>query len=206
MGSTCKRLAGLFLSGILILSNSGCNDAKTLTKQNLEKPIQAFLDVQYPRCVVFADFPVKVRWGQIEDEPLLRVLVKSGLLTMSDVKNTSGTGPPVLPNFELTDEGKKFYQAKANGSPRKGGGFCFGKAKIKNIEQFTEPAEFFGKKVSQVAYRYEVSDIPEWVKAPEIVKANLWLASDISSKETPSSATETVVLANDGWVHPTLLK
>jgi hypothetical protein len=133
-------------------------------------------------------------------------LAQSGLLTMSMAKNTTGTGPALVPNFELTDEGKKFYQAKANGSPRKGGGFCFGKAKIKSVEQFTEPAEFLGKKVSPVTYRYEVTDIPEWVKSQTIVQANSWLAGDLTSQQTAARSTATLVLTNDGWSHPDLLK
>jgi hypothetical protein len=63
----------LLLAG-MTLASLGCDDGKTPTKQNLEKPIQAFLNVQYPRCVVFADFPVKVRWGTIEGESLLKAL------------------------------------------------------------------------------------------------------------------------------------
>lgn len=93
----------------------------------------------------------------------------AGLVTERDTHSTHGVssvGKAANANlmYELTDEGRKYYKTDAvktfNGNSI--GGFCLGKASVKEIGQFTEPSDILGTRISCVNYTYSVSDLPAW--------------------------------------------
>lgn len=49
-----------------------------------------------------------------------------------------------------------------NGTTR--GGLCFGKAQFTAIEQFSEPGEMMGQKISRVTYAYKITGLPDWAR------------------------------------------
>ncbi|MBA6116823.1 hypothetical protein MXF29_13800 [Pseudomonas sp. NC26] len=49
-----------------------------------------------------------------------------------------------------------------NGTTR--GGLCFGKAQVTAIEQFSEPGEMMGQKISRVTYAYKITGLPDWAR------------------------------------------
>ena len=79
------------------------------------------------------------------------------------------------------------------------GGFCFGKATIKEVTEFTEPADTGGVKASRVTYTYQVSDFPAWAKLPETSAAIGKLKTDVESEKTPIKSMDMLVLTNNGW-------
>lgn len=91
--------------------------------------------------------------------------------------------------------------AAHRGGGKPTGGFCFGKATVKEISQFTEPADTSGVRVSQVNYTYQVGDFPAWAKLPETLSAIPQLKADVESEKTPIKSAAMLQLTNNGWVN-----
>ncbi|MBK0167378.1 hypothetical protein [Klebsiella sp. S69] len=112
----------------------------------------------------------------------------------------------VVNSYDLTEEGKKYYKPDA-AKTMKGeniGGFCFGKATVTEVSNFTEPSDAMGQKISRVSFTYKVSEIPDWAKSPEIMNADRQLQKDVSSESEGVKVTNVFLLTNNGWIHERL--
>ena len=209
MESSLRYLAIL----IALLSVAGCSDPKAASEKNFKVAVQNYLNTAYPRCYVVRNFPTdKDEWNFNRANDTLEALAKSGLLskkeTKEEQKNMFGQGTHTVTKltYDLTAEGKKYYKPGVTKNLRGDtmGGFCVGKANLKSIAQFSEPADMMGLKVSRVNYDYVVTDLPAWANAPDMQQALGELKADVDSKLTPRKAAEAVVLTNTGWVHEKL--
>jgi hypothetical protein len=202
------------IAGVLFLAAiSGCSDPKAASENNFRKAIQEYLDKSYPKCYVTTELPATIDWDISGVKNKLQALAKVGLVVESEgqvERPGFGSNKKIVtaPSFNLTEEGKKYF--KQNVSETMGGktlgGFCIGKATVKEIGQFSEPSEMFGQRISRVNYTYEVSDFPEWAKSPEVVGAIKDLKTDIESTTTPIKKLDVLVMTNHGWVHEKLFK
>ena len=104
------------------------------------------------------------------------------------------------PGFEYsaTEAGAKVLVSGAGNNVGRGPGFCMGKYRVSEVTGFTEPADAMGMKISKVIYTYGVEGAPDWVKRPEILKANPNVAPDLDPKASKNAV---LILTNDGWVH-----
>lgn len=109
-------------------------------------------------------------------------------------------------SYDLTEEGKKYYKAAVSKNLRGDslGGLCAGKATLKSIVQYSEPADMMGLKVSRVNYEYTVADLPKWASSPDLQKYVEGLKTDVDSQDTPVKKAEAVILTSNGWVHEKL--
>lgn len=109
-------------------------------------------------------------------------------------------------SYDLTDEGRKYYKADArklrDGSTA--AGLCIGSAKVVKVEQFSEPGDMMGQKISRATYTYRVDNLPTWASDEGVVGSNRELAPLVSSKDTPIKETRAFILTNNGWVHERL--
>ena len=71
-------------------------------------------------------------------------------------------------------------------------------------EQFGEPGDMMGQKISRVTYTYSVDDLPKWAGDQAVIETNRDLSSMVSSKDTPIKETRAFILTNNGWVHERL--
>lgn len=197
----------LITAAILV---SGCSDPKAANEKNFKIAIQERLDTFYPKCYVKANFPATLSevdpYGK---KPAFTALAAAGLLSVKDESREvkvsffgTNTRTVVEPAFSLTEEGKKFYKADAtknNGLGETVGGFCFGKATVKEITEFTEPADAGGVRASRVQYTYQMSDLPAWAKRPDIMAAISGIKAAVESEKTPIKSMDMLVLTNNGW-------
>lgn len=206
-------LRSVVVAGVAVII--GCSDPKAANEDNFKISIQAYLDTAYPKCYFYTELPTTLGDFNFNGtKEKLQALVKAGIVSEKEgsreIADTFGKVKKTVPAplFDLTDEGRKYYKPdmeKTFGG-KSIGGFCFGKARVKEITQFTEPSDLFGRKVSSVNYTYEVYDFPDWAKSPEIISAIDSLKSDVESLTTPVKKMEAVVLTNNGWVHEKILK
>ena len=193
---------------------TGCSDPKAASEKNFEAAIQSYLDTAYPKCYFTRQFPTTNEFDIGGSGAVLQALTQAGLLVEKEESRKEvaqwGGGKKVVvkSSFDLTDEGRKFYQPDAVKRPggEAIGGFCFGRAAVKAITQFSEPADMFGHRISRVSYSYTVSELPGWAKKPEITSALKALQADAASAEEPVKALDALVLTNTGWVHEKLFK
>ena len=185
---------------------SGCADPKAASEKNFKIAIQKILDEEYPKCYFTGDFPV-TNSNILFDKEAYAGLVAAGLLSMKDEPREGFVGNKIKtimePVFRLTEKGNEFYKAdvgKAGGMFRPGkGGFCFGKATVKEITEFTAPADAGGVQLSKVTFTYQVSDLPAWAKLPEISAAIISLKNAVESEKKPLKDGAVLILTNNGW-------
>lgn len=202
------------LTLIALAAMTGCSDPKAATEKNFKVAMQSYLDTAYPRCYVSQSFPyVDDSFDIMGTRTRLKALAKIGLVVSTEeqrqVPNLFGTPrTQKVTVYDLTGEGKKYFKANVekNKDGSTGGGFCFGKAKVKEITQFSEPADMFGQKISRVNYEYTVTDLPSWASNAEITSVLPALHADGESKSKPIKRLDAVILTNNGWVHESLFK
>lgn len=196
---------------------TACSDPKAANETNFKVAIQKPLDQAYPRCYIETNFPTTAssQKQQYKDyTSVFKVMVTSGLLSAKEESREVKDGwqlfapKPKMKTvietvFNLTDEGKRFYKAveiKNTGLGETVGGFCFGKATVKDVLEYTEPTDAGGMRSSRVTYTYEVSDFPAWAQLPEVLAVLPKLRQDVESKQSPIKAFDMLVLTNNGWV------
>ena len=204
-----KNMRNIFIP-VLLLALSGCADPKAASEKNFKVAMQHYLDSAYPRCYFASNFPVKKSdWDIGGANATLAALEKAGLLSANEVQQeeklmfSQQTRSVTRLSYDLTEEGKKYYKADASENMRgeKTGAFCVGKAAVKSIGQFTEPADMMGQKISRVNYEYTVTDLPAWTKSPDLHRVIRGLEADVQSTSVPIKGVVAMVLTNNGWVH-----
>lgn len=205
-------LAPLLCIGMLTLS--GCNDPKKPSESNFKEAAQQYLDTVYPVCYIKANFPYKTDGISFNNMPeVLHAMAEKGLLTEKELSRKHidaswgiKAHDIVVNSYELTEEGRKYYKPDAAKNMRGEniGGFCFGKATVTEVSNFTEPSDAMGQKISRVSFFYKVSEIPEWAKTPEILSADRQIKKDVDSAKNGMKVTNAFVLTNNGWIHERL--
>lgn len=192
---------------------AGCSDPKAASEKNFKVAAQAYLDTIYPKCYVIQNFPITKDYYQGDTRNSLIALAKAGLvqekeLSRKDVRDWGGEKRiQVKSSFELSETGRKFYkQDVASAYGGKYSGFCVGKAEVMEVVRYTEPADTFGQRLSQVNFTYTVKDLPDWAKSSELIEAVPALKPDVGSDVEPLKRTDTFVLTNNGWMHGDLFK
>lgn len=207
-----KYFSSLLCIGTLALT--GCDDPKKPSESNFKTAAQQYLDTVYPACYIKANFPYKTDGISFNNLPeILHAMAEKGLLNEQELSRKhidaswgSKARDVVVNSYALTEEGKKFYKPDA-AKTMKGeniGGFCFGKATVTEVSNFTEPSDAMGQKISRVSFIYKVSEIPDWAKSPEIMNADRQLQKDVSSESEGVKVTNVFLLTNNGWIHERL--
>jgi hypothetical protein len=209
------NLKYVFLAMVAVCS--GCSSSQQANETNFKDSVQAYLDKEYPKCYLTENFPIiseKILSGN--EKKLLRLMAKNGLLSeketsRKEIGGAFGMVKELVVNYsyDLTEEGKRFYKPEVETriDGNKIGGFCFGTAKVSSIDQFTDPTDIMGKKISKVIYSYSVSGFPEWAKNEEIMSTiNSGLKEDIDSENAPKKKNIDLMLTNNGWMPERLFK
>lgn len=202
----------LLCVGPLVLT--GCDDSKKPSESNFKAAAQQYLDTLYPACYIKANFPYKTNGVSFNNVPeILHSMAEKGLVTEKELSSKHidaswGTKAHdvIIRSYDLTEEGKKYYKSDVahNLKGQNIGGFCFGRATVTEVSNFTEPSDALGQKISRVSFIYKVSGIPDWAKTPEIMTANSRLKKDVISESEGVKVTNIFLLTNKGWVHEKL--
>jgi len=202
-----KSLIFIGVFGVLVFS--GCGDKKDATKDNFENSINAHYENE---CIdigtVYGTFPAQVANSDEKDKELFDALTKVGLTTSKPAKvednSMSGidiyTGKrKIIDGFEykLTELGSKSVKVK-KGFGGDANEFCAGKYKVSSIENFTEPSDIGGYKLTRVSFKKEPIDVPEWANNLVKEKAFEQYAKKISKE--PSDEKMELILTDNGWI------
>lgn len=206
----------LILSSMILLALTACSDPKKANETNFKNAINEYLTNTYPECYIKGNYPLEYDQSVLKytETETLDMLVSENILNKTNnkrIEKESWSGKEreiTTVVYDLTEEGKKHYTANATKDYRgqEVGAFCFGKASVNNISNFTEPSDAFGMTISQVKYSYKVSDIPIWIKAEKLSHKKSKLKADSESVETPIETKATLILTNNGWIHEKLFK
>jgi hypothetical protein len=190
---------------------AGCGSKQDANKSNFQSAIQDYLDTKQGVCVMVPakelPFTLQKTGGMnfINEPEKAAALVSAGLLTAKDTEVKAMFGNQMVPGvqYSLTDEGKKYLVKGGAANVGNWDAFCGGKYKVKEVENFTQPADMFGTKISQVNYTYEVDSAPAWAKQSAIEAAYPSVKHDLDGAPKDKAV---LVATNDGWMHERLFK
>lgn len=206
MHTTLRFVAAAGLALVL----AACGSAKDANKSNFRKAIQAYLDTQAGLCVPLPSAKIPftlMHKREFMQEPVEKAdaLVEAGLLTSRKIEAKGQFTDRLQPanEYQITALGKKYLVDSGAASGFSRAAFCTGKFSVVEVENFTEPGDMMGVKVSQVHFRYKVQAAADWIQSAKLRE----LHADLSKQaQGETSAKATLILTNDGWVHEKLLR
>ncbi len=171
-----------YLPAVLPLLMAACHSASAPTPENLTKGISKYL-ADHPDCLYKTALRFPYETSAKPEIAQLNALVGAKLLDR-------GTEPAIhVDRYTVTDYGTK-------SAPR----FCYGYRHVTGIESSTPPAKAAdGFSESEVAYRYEMRDVPVWARAAEVEKAYPEMAHRVAGSNT---AKITLAQTAVGWQVP----
>ncbi|MCO8262860.1 hypothetical protein NC656_15020 [Pseudomonas asiatica] len=183
----------------LLATLAGCSNSEETSEASFQKAAQAYLDTQYPHCFVISSFPTKTQDFDLHGtNKALHALAQVGVVSEKEISRTEvparlwqAARTDIYYAYDLTDEGRKYYKAD--------NGLCFGKAQVTAIEQFSEPSEVTGQKMSNVTYAYKITGLPAWAGDDGVKASIAELGKAVASNEAPLKETRAMVLTSQGW-------
>lgn len=187
----------------IALALAACGSAKDANKSNFSKAIQAYLDTQNGIC---ANLPARELPFRLENQDMLGqgrkaradALADAGLLSKHDTELKAlfgGTVPGT--EYEVTELGRRYLGERHKFA------FCTGSYTVVDVDNFTEPSDMMGMKVSQVNFHYKAKDTADWIKNDKVQAAYTNVAEEAKSDIRGHAG---LVLTNDGWLHERLFK
>ncbi len=188
---------------IFTLLLTACNDPKALNSQNFQNALNQNFMQKEGACTQVQKFPLDVVENLVDEDTNreLNALEKVGLVvSVEQQKPIVSIGDLSMQvkvrHYELTENGKKFYQPipQADNFAK----LCFAGMRVDKIVEWTEPVAASGEMVTTVTYTYKLVDIADWSKNPEI--QNVFPAiKNIISDASKRQLRQFLHLTNNGW-------
>lgn len=203
-----RRFVFVAITALLFLT--ACSDIKKPSGANFAKAINQYLAKHGEACMpIGRQFPVDVPESQQKDQygigPEMVALEQAGLVHSSNtVAVTPGIFGPGAPRsvkrYELTDEGKKYFQ-QISGIFGQTGSFCYGQKAVDSIVKWTEPMTMGAYSQTEVTYTYKIVNLAGWAERPDVQR----VFPDIRMTVNGASKTNQIAglqLTNQGWEAP----
>lgn len=201
----------------IIFSFLGCGGEIEPTPDNLKENLETYLASQRVCYSLGSDItdnvalptvePAAARWERFAVYEKLGFIVRQTVLQVPQSYSSHRTGRKVaVKQFDLTDEGRKFFFEENNGIIKKAG-FCYGEKALNKIESISQPtATAIGTKTVTIDYLYD-STVYDWFKAnkAEIIKDAKDFTSSVPGESRAQRDTVKFVLTKTGWKHPDLI-
>ena len=207
-----RTVRQVWIAGLLFLI--ACSDAKKPNGANFTKAINEYLMKHGGACTVISrQFPVDVPESERKEEYgiglQLAVLEQAGLVHASDTTAIihgmldalrGPTPPQPVKHYELTGEGKRYFQ-QIPSTMGPSNGFCYGRKTVDSIVKWTEPTSMGASTQTEVTYTYKIADPASWAQRPDIQRAfsNIRTTFSEASKAPQIAGLQ---LTNKGWEVP----
>ena len=191
----------------------GCGSKNDANEKNLSEATNASLVKKGQLCLGIATkWPVDLqesdRGPGIVRGSEMAALEKVGLVrsheTEIEVTPLSDTRPvkaKVL-RYELTDDGKKFYQEKQAvgliGEKESRGDICFGQQALESVIKTEGPITVGDKKEMTLYYTYKIENLADWAKNPDIQRAFPGIISTLNGAGK-TMLNQNLILTDQGW-------
>ncbi len=207
-----RRLYLVSIAGLFALT--ACNDIKQPNDTNFRNAINRYLAKHGEACTVIGrQFPINVPLLQQSEQsgiaPELAALEQGSLVrgtnttavvhSMLDPLRGS-TAPQTVKQYELTTDGKKYFQ-QITGTFGQSGAFCYGQKSVDAIVKWTEPMKVGPYTQTEVTYTYKIADLAPWAKQPDVQRE----FGDLRTTVNGISKSDEIIdlqLTNQGWEIP----
>jgi hypothetical protein len=200
------------IAGLLFLT--ACNDTKKPSEANLTKAIDQYLTKHGEACTVIGrPFPIDVSESEqrLQSGTSLEMatLEQAGLLQSSNTTAVvhgmldalrGSTPPQPVKRYELTTEGKKYFQ-QVPGTFGQTNGLCYGQKTVDAIVKWTEPVTAGASSQTEVTYTYKIVNLAGWAERPDVQRAFPIIQATLTgvSKTTEVAGLQ---LTSRGWEVP----
>jgi len=206
-----NNLLSVMVLGTLLLA--GCGSKNDASEKNLSEATNAYLVKKGQLCLGLASkWPVDLqdsdRGQGIVRGSQMAALEKAGLVRSHEaeieITPLSGARPvksKVL-RYELTDDGKKFYQEKEVpgliGQKESRGDICFGQQALDTVVRTEGPIAVGDKKEMTLYYTYKIENLADWAKTPDVQNVFPGIVSTINGAGK-TTLNQNLILTDHGW-------
>ena len=192
---------------------AGCGSKNDANEKNLSEATNAYLVKKGQLCLGLASkWPVDLqdsdRGQGIVRGSQMAALEKAGLVRSHEaeieITPLSGARPvksKVL-RYELTDDGKKFYQEKEVpgliGQKESRGDICFGQQALDTVVRTEGPIAVGDKKEMTLYYTYKIENLADWAKTPDVQNVFPGIVSTINGAGK-TTLNQNLILTDHGW-------
>jgi hypothetical protein len=198
---------------LVTLLLAGCGSKNDANEKNLSDAANAYLVKKGQLCLGLATkWPVDLQEsdrgaGSVKGSEMA-ALEKAGLVRSQEasveVTPLSGTRPvkaKVL-RYELTDDGKKFYQEKEVpgliGQKESRGDICFGQQALDTVIKTEGPITIGDRKEMTLYYTYKIENLADWAKSPDVQSTFPGIGSTINGAGK-TTLNQNLILTDHGW-------
>lgn len=191
----------------------GCGSKNDANEKNLSEATNAYLVKKGQLCLgLSAKWPVDLQDsdrgpGSVKGSEMA-ALKKIGLVssqeTETEVTPLSGARPVKVKvlRYELTDDGKKFYQEKEVhgliGEKESRGDICFGQQALDTVVRTEGPIAVGDKKEMTLYYTYKIENLADWAKSPDVQNVFPGIVSTINGAGK-TTLNQNLILTDHGW-------
>lgn len=188
---------------------ASCGDPNGASKENFQKALQAYYDAN-PVCAVLpSEPPIELpATGPNRTRTQMDALARADLFAAETFDKpapamfgSGGTTPHI--RYAPTPAGEQAIRTPA-GREFFGPRLCYATRRIAGIDSYTEPGDLAGMKVSRVTYSYDLKDVAAWASDAAVRDAFPEIANALADPN--GSATDALVLTNEGWRHERALR
>ena len=198
---------------LVTLLLAGCGSKNDANEKNLSDATNAYLVKKGQLCLgLAAKWPVDLqdsdRGPGIVRGSQMAALEKVGLVqsheTETEITPLSGTRPVKVKvlRYELTDDGKKFYQEKEApgliGQKESRGDICFGQQALDTVVRIEGPVAVGDKKEMTLYYTYKIENLADWAKSPDVQSTFPGIVSTINGAGK-TTLNQNLILTDHGW-------
>jgi hypothetical protein len=192
---------------------AGCGSKNDANEKNLSDATNAYLVKKGQLCLgLAAKWPVDLQDsdrgpGSVKGSEMA-ALKKLGLVssqeTETEVTPLSGARPVKVKvlRYELTDDGKKFYQEKEVpgliGEKESRGDICFGQQALDTVVRTEGPIAVGDKKEITLYYTYKIENLADWAKSPDVQNVFPGIVSTINGAGK-TTLNQNLILTDHGW-------
>src|ERR1700690_2717567 len=191
----------------------GCGSKNDANEKNLSDATNAYLVKKGQLCLGIATkWPVDLQDsdrgpGSVKGSEMA-ALEKIGLVrsqeTETEVTALSGARPVKVKvlRYELTDDGKKFYQEKEApgliGQKESRGDICFGQQALDTVIKTEGPITVGDKKEMTLYYTYKIENLADWAKNSDIQRAFPGIIPTLNGAGK-TTLNQNLILTDQGW-------
>ena len=201
----------IMVLGTLLLA--GCGGKNDANEKNLSEATNAYLVKKGQLCLGLASkWPVDLqdsdRGQGIVRGSQMAALEKAGLVRSheaeTEITPLSGSAPVKVKvlRYELTDDGKKFYQEKEVsgliGEKESRGDICFGQQALDTVVRTEGPIAVGDKKEMTLYYTYKIENLADWAKSPDVQNTFPGIVSTINGAGK-TTLNQNLILTDHGW-------
>lgn len=198
-----------FLAVTLASMLSACGSNTDVNEKNFGAAISQYLEKKGDLCLKYKDWPrdVPPEWAQVDKDLMadLNTLVALGFVKGVEMVDETSSSKRQFTRYTLTEAAKPFvHESVVDTVSLRGNGtttqhaLCYGKLGLEKIVKWQGPLKLGDYQEATVVYTYNVKNVADWAKRPDVQKAFPEIKYKLDGAGTREER-RGVLLTSQGW-------